>query len=230
MADHGTATYAPPAVNGSHHQPAGRPVTRRRSLPGSRAVFGGLLVAASAVGLFAAYGASERHPADTYVVAARDVPGGEVFTAADLGTVAIDLPAGQRAVSFTDASVLVGNVTTVRLHRGQLIQSSLVTRPTSTRALARISVPVEPGHAMNGIGLDGERVDVIVTYTDGGTPRTDTVARGVQIVQVLRGDRSLGTSGQLTVVLAVRPGDLEPVAGAAAAGTITLARTTRLQR
>jgi hypothetical protein len=52
----------------------------------------------------------------------------------------------------------------------------------------------------------------------------------VVVIAVLTGDRSLGTSGQLTVVLGVAPRDLEPIAGAAAAGKITLARTTGLHR
>jgi Flp pilus assembly protein CpaB len=76
----------------------------------------------------------------------------------------------------------------------------------------------------------GERVDVIVTFDRGGNPITRTVARDVLVVDVLAADRSLGTSGQLTVVLSVERDELEPIAGAATGGTVTLARTTGLRR
>ena len=229
--DRGVITLAPPAeAHGSRQAAAPRVVARRRTLPGSRAVVGGLLVTASAVGLFAAYGASQEQPAEHYVVMADEVPVGHIFTSADFEVVAIDLPGAQRAVSFTDQDMLVGNIAMARLREGQLVQSGDVADRTSSRGEAQISVPVEPAHAMNGQDLAGELVDVIVTYTQGGTPVTRTVASGVMVVQVLGGDRDLGGSGQLTVVLNVDPDHLESIAGAATAGKITLARTTGLAR
>lgn len=231
MPARGAATLAPPdGGNGVRHPAASRVVTRRRALPGSRAVVGGLLVTASAVGLFAAYGASQERPVDGYVVMADDVAVGHVFGPDDFEVVPIDLPGAQRAVSFTDPTLLVGNVAMARLRAGQLVQSGDVADRASRRGEAQISVPVEAAHAMNGQGLAGELVDVIVTYTQGGAPVTRTVASGVEVVDVLGSDRDLGSAGQLTVVLSVEPGDLEAIAGAAAAGTISLARTTGLVR
>ena len=231
MPDRGTATLAPPAAaNGAHQIDAPRVARRRGTLPGGRAVVGGLLVTASAVGLFAAYGASQERPAEHYVVMAEEVPVGHVFGPRDFEVVAIDLPGAQRAVSFTDPDVLVGNIAMARLRQGQLVQSGDVADRASSRGEAQISVPVEPAHAMNGQRLEGELVDVIVTYTQGGTPVTRTVASGVLVVDVLGGDRDLGSSGQLTVVLSVEPDVLEAIAGAAASGKITLARTTGLAR
>jgi Flp pilus assembly protein CpaB len=231
MADRGAPTFTPLALgNGSRPGASARPLGRRRTLPGSRAVVGGLLVAASAVGLFAAYGSSQQGPSITYVVAAKDIPEGEVLAAADLTTVALDLPAAQHRVTYSHIENLVGQVAAVRVKPGQLLQESLVVNKRSRRTNARISVPVEPGNAMNGEDLKGEQVDVIVTYTEGGAPKTVTVAEGVTVAEVLTGDRNLGTSGQLTVVLSVRPQDLEAIAGAAAAGKITLARTTGIAR
>ena len=230
MVDVGTTTV----VSSNGARPAApRPVTRRRSLPGGRAVVGGLLVAASAVGLFAAYGSAHDRPATAYVTVTHDVAPGQVLTAADLGVVAIDLPAAQRSVSFTDRGRLVGTVALGRMRAGQLVQSADVADARGAGRLAEISVPVEPANAMNGDRAflrGGEHVDVIATFTQGGTPVTRTVATDVEIIEVLSGDRSLGTSGQLTVVLGVAPRYLEPIAGAAAAGKITLARTTGLQR
>ena len=194
---------------------------------------GGLLVAASAVGVFAASGAARNGPSTSYVVVTHDVPAGHLLTTADLDLVAIDLPAAQRRVSFSDVGVLAGNVTVARLKEGQLIQSADVADARRSRHLAEISVPVDPANAMNGDREylhGGDRVDVIATFTQSGTPMTRTVARNALVVDVLTGSRGLGTNGRLTVVLAVPPQDLEPIATASAAGKITLARTTGLVR
>lgn len=228
LSGRGATTLAPPAGNGAGERSAARAVGRRRALPGSRAVVGGLLVTASGVGIFAAYGASSDAPGDRYVVTAEEVPVGHLFGPDDFELVAIDLPGAQRAVSFTDPGVLVGNVAMARLRKGQLVQSGDVADRAARRDEAHISVPVDAANAMNGQNLEGELVDVIVTFTQGGTPVTRTVASQVTVVDVLGGDRNLGGSGQLTVVLSVGPGDLEAIAGAAAGGTITLARTTGL--
>ena len=208
-------------------------MVRRRSLPGGRAVVGGLLVTASAVGLFAAYGAAGDAPDERYVTVTHDVLAGHVLTPADLRLVPIDLPGAQRSVSFTDVGALVGTVATGRMRAGQLVQSADVSVVRGNGSRADISVAVEPGSAMNGRSeylRGGERVDVIATFLDGGSPVTETVARDVVVVEVLAGDRTIGSSGKLTVVLSVHSDDLEAVAGAAAAGKITLARTTGLRR
>jgi Flp pilus assembly protein CpaB len=229
MVDVGTVPFA--SVDGASG--AARPVARRRSLPGSRAVVGGLLVAGSAVGLFGAYGSAHRGPSTAYVTVKHDVRPGDEIVTADLALVPIDLPAAQRAVSFTDPHRLVGTVALARLRRGELVQSADVAEVRDAGSRAQISVAVEPANAMNGDRAflrGGERVDVIATFTQGGTPSTRTVAQDVTVVDVLTADGSLGTTGALTIVLSVRPADLEPIAGAAAAAKITLARTTGLHR
>lgn len=222
---------APGVANGS--RPGARTITRSRPLPGSRAVVGGLLVAASAVGVFAAHGAADAGPADAYVVVARDLAPGQVVTASDLELVAIDLPAAQRSRSFTDVGVLVGTVAVGGMKEGQLVQSTDVTEVAGAGELAQISVAVEGGAAMNGDRRylrAGERVAVILTTDRGGEVRTETVAADALVVDVLLPERGLGASGAITVVLGVPPDELEAVAGAAASGTITLARTTGLDR
>ena len=230
MADRGVSLLDRPAMNGT---PGARPVTRRRSLPGGRAVVGGLLVVGSAVGLFVAYDAAGARPRTTYVTMAREVPPGHVLRADDLELVTIDLPAAQRAVSFTDPRRLVGTVALARMKAGELVQSAAVADVHDAADRAEISVPVDPGNAMNGdreFLRGGEVVDVVATFTQGGTPVTRTVATGAEVIEVLDGDRSLGTSGRLTVVLGVPPSDVEAIAGAAAAGKVTLVRTTGLHR
>jgi Flp pilus assembly protein CpaB len=225
---------AMPFGGGDAARTAGRgSIVRRRGIPGSRAMLGGLLVASSAVGLFAVHSASQGSPSSSYLTVSRDVLAGEVLTRADLALVPIDLPAQQRSVSFTDIDRLVGTVALGRMRAGQLVQSADVADVRDAGSRAQISVAVEPSNAMNGDSAflrGGERVDVIATFTQAGAPVTRTVASDVIVVEVLTGDRSLGTSGQLTVVLSVDPDDLEAIAGAGAAGKVTLARTTGLRR
>lgn len=227
----GTPVLPAPGVANGSRPPVVRTVTARRALPGGRAVVGGLLVAASAVGVFAAHGAADDGPSAAYVALTRDVAPGEVLMPADLELVPLDLPAAQRGNSFTDPSVLVGTVVLGGMKDGQLVQSSDVAEVEGAGELAQISVAVEGGAAMNGdrrFLRPGERVAVIVTFDRGGEVTTETVSREAIVVDVLAPERSLGADGALTVVLAVPPDELEAVAGAAASGAITLARTTGL--
>jgi Flp pilus assembly protein CpaB len=213
--------------------PVERVVRRRRSLPGGRAVVGGLLVAATAVGIYAASGATRRGPTTSYVVVTHDVPAGHILRSGDMRVVAIDLPSAQRRVSFSDPRVLAGNVTVARLKEGQLVQSADVADARRSKHRAEISVAVDPTNAMNGEREylhGGDRVDVIATFTQAGAPITKSVAHDALVIDVLSGARGLGTNGRLTVVLAVPPGELEPIATASAVGKITLARTTGLAR
>jgi Flp pilus assembly protein CpaB len=209
---------------------APRTLTRRRSLPGGRAVVGGLLVTASAVGLFAASGAAAGGPRHAYVVAAHDIGAGQRFGTDDLALAPVDLPARQRARSYTSIATLVrGGVAVDRIEAGELVQHSDV-GPAGARRAALVSVPVEPANALGGEGLEGERVDVIVSWTQDGDVRTETVARAVRVSRVVTGSRDLGTTGRLTVVLAASPAQLERIAGAGALGKITLAVTTGVER
>ncbi|MBI3257761.1 MAG: hypothetical protein HYZ59_08280, partial [Actinobacteria bacterium] len=74
----------------------------------------------------------------------------------------------------------------------------------------------------------GERVDVLLTSTAAGAPQVTTISSGARVVRVDTGDRTVGSSGAMTLVLAVAPEELERLAEAAAAGTVTVARVTGL--
>ena len=205
----------------------GRPLRPWRRLPGQRAVVGGFLIAASAVGTFAAYTSATTGPEGSYVVVGADVGAGERLDGGDLALVALDLPPDQRRLAFTDRAVLDGATALAPMAAGQLVQTSDVAKPAGGPQRAQISLSLDPGSALGGdpglIG-PGERVAVIVTYTQAGMPETATVSSDAEVVRVLgAGERAVAG---LTVVLAVPPSDLEPVAQAAAAGVVTLARTT----
>lgn len=226
MVDLATAPGAPPRRAAARL----RPVQRRRSLPGGRAVVGGFLVTASAVGVFAAYTAADSGPSASYAVVRGDVAAGDRLASQDLALVPLELPVAQRQLVFTEVEGLIGATALGPLAAGQLVQASDVANPAGGPDRAQISLPVDPGRALNGELRPGESVDVIVTYTEGGAPSTSTVSTGAAVVRVVGGDESVGSSRAVTVVLAVPPSDLEPLAQAAAAGEVALARTTGLDR
>lgn len=214
----------PVATTNGHGAP--RQVVRRRTLPGGRAVIGGFLVAASATGVFAAWSSASSGPSTAYVVVTDDVALGERIERSDLALVTVDLPAAQRRLAFDDIEVLVGATAIAPLVDGQLVQSSAVAKPTGAPERAQISLRVEPGAAVGGDLRPGDVVDVIATYTSGGEPQTSTIARSALVVKLVSDEQRVGAGGSVVVVLAVRPAELEPIASAAAAGHVTIARTT----
>lgn len=189
-------------------------------------MLGGFLVAASAAGVFGAWTSASSGPSASYVVVTGDVAPGEQLSRGDLSLVALDLPAAQRRMAFTDISVLVGATALSPLADGQLVQSSEVAKPLGAPERAQISLRVEPGAAVAGDLHPGELVDVIVTYTAGGKPETSTISHGALVVKLVSDEQRVGAGGSIVVVLAVRPNELEPIASAAAAGHVTIARIT----
>jgi Flp pilus assembly protein CpaB len=200
---------------------------RRAALPNGRAVVGGLLVAAAAVGTYAAWVSADDAPTTRYAVAARDVAVGEVLEAADLELVAIDAPATIAAASFEgdDASLLVGQVAVAPLRAGDLVQRSAVVVPEDAEGRRQLSFPIDVAAALAGTLEVGERVDVLVTEgSDVGEATTAVVAEGATVARVLGGDDD---GGRLVVLLSVPDDtDLLALTTAARIGELTLVRTT----
>lgn len=207
--------------------PETRQLQRRRGLPSGRAVVGGFLVAAGAVGIFSAYQASGA-PERSYVIANRTIEAGEYLSASDLSVVALDLPDQLSRLAVSSPDALVGTTTLTPIKSGELIWSSGVVKPDGSPQLAQISIPVNPGNALGGRLLPGERVDVILTSTAAGAPQVTTISSGAKVVRIDSGDRAVGSNGSMTLVLAVPPGELQELAKAAASGTVTIARVTGL--
>ena len=207
-----------------------RQVARRRGLPGSRAVVGGFLVAAAAVGTFAAYTAASTGPGHAFVVVTRDVSTGERLSAGDLSLVPGDLPAEQRGTVLTDLDVAEGAVAVSPLRAGQLLATSDVVKLAGVDGRGQLSIPVEPARANNGQLTPGELVDVIATSTAAGSTSTETVAGDAVVVRVFTGDQRLGSTSSVVVTLSLAAEELEPVADAAAGAVLSLARVSGLDR
>lgn len=210
--------------------PGPRRLTRRRSLPGSRAVVGAFLVTAAAVGTFGAYTAANAAPTERYVALTRDIAAGSRIGADDLVVVAAELPAAQQATVLTDLGVAAGAVAVGPLSAGQLLAGSDVVKLDGVVGRAQLSIPVDPARANNGELRRGELVDVIATTTSAGEARSEVVAGDAVVVQVFAGDRSLGSSSSVVVTLSLLEAELVPVADAAAAATISIARVSGLDR
>jgi hypothetical protein len=192
-------------------------------------VVGGFLVAASAVGVFAAYATAASSPDGSYAVVSVDVQTGDRLSSAELVLVPLELPDEQRRLAFPELALLDGAIALAPMAAGQLVQTSDVAKPAGAPDRAQISLSLDPGNALGGdpalLG-EGERVAVITTYTQGGVPETSTVSDDAIVVRVIDGRDRVGGGAGLTVVLAVTPGDLEPLAQAAAAGVVSIARVT----
>jgi Flp pilus assembly protein CpaB len=205
---------------------ARRPIDRRPGLPGARAIVGGLLIAVAGVCTFVAWRQATGAPDQSFAVAARPIDPGEPLTAADLRFVSIELPATVAGAAFTDPSAVEGRVALGPIGEGELVQVGQVSDAEEASPVAELSFSIARDRAVDGRLRSGDLVDVFVTDEEG----TTSVAEAMQIVEIgERDEGSFGTTGELTVTLAVTDRDLqEPLIQAVREGEVTLVRTTHL--
>lgn len=186
---------------------------------------GGLLVAAAAVGTYAAWSGADDPPSTSYVVAAVDLPPGHVLTPGDLALEPIDLPTTLAGRAFTGSAVVVGQVTVAPIVEGELVQRSAVVSPEGASPSRQVSFAIDPADALAGTLEDGEIVDVLVTYGSDLESVTEVVVSGATIASVP--DVSDLGSGRTVVLLSLpRDADVLAVTSALRRGDITLIRTT----
>ncbi|HEX2700419.1 MAG TPA: SAF domain-containing protein [Acidimicrobiales bacterium] len=206
-----------------------RPLHRRRPLPGGRAVVGGFLVAAAAVGVFAGYTGATADQREPYLVARRDLSLGHRITKADLATLPMDLPALLRSKVYRDPSKLVGALVIGPVTKGELVQASAVLAGAGTGIPdeRQISFPIESARAVNGQLHLGEFVDVLATYGTGTEGYTSAVVRGARVADRSDTSGALSDRGNEVITLSVpREADTLAVAHAVSAGTVILVRST----
>lgn len=223
----GTATRqpAPDARVGVPERPA-RTVRRRRGLPGSRAVVGGLLVAAAAVGLFAAASRNTAGPRHSYVVARHDLAAGARLQAADLALAPMDLAPEVRPRTFESTQPLVGATLVAPLGAGELVQASAVVDRRADAASRELTFVLDRGRLGTGIKT-GERADLLATYGTGNDAFTTVVVRQALLVGIDRPRTSAGDTGPATVTVALDdPNDALALAHALQLGKVTLVRAT----
>lgn len=187
---------------------------------------GGLLVAAAAVGLFAAYQGMHGGPSHSYVVAARPIAAGTKVEAGDLTLELIDLPPKVQARAFNDPAALVGATAVTKLDTGELVQPSAVVAKAGDRPAREVSFPIERGR-LSATLEEGERVDLLATFGGGNEAFTTVVLRNAQVVSIERAKVGLGDNGTAVIGVSIDDdGDEVAVAHAIQEGKLTVVRAT----
>lgn len=187
-----------------------RRVGRHRGLPGGRAVVGALLVAAAAVGVFAAHLRATAEPGTRYLVANADLDAGTRIDAADVDTLFGHVPlelapaVAEHSILLEAREELVGRVLTAPMARGDLLSRTVLADDGGVSDAFTMSFPVASADAVAGSLQRGQRVDVLATYGTGDAAYTTYVVAGVPLVAVDRpGEGGFGAADQriLTVAL-----------------------------
>ena len=215
-------------------RPASRPLLPRRPHPHGRGPLRQLARAASwhrrklavlaavATVLTGLAATAPPAPPTTSVVRTRAaLAGGVLLTSDDLEVVALPQDAlPDRAVA--DAAELVGRRLAAPVPRHQVLTSAALSSGDLTAGVGHVLAPVRLADAdVVALLAPGDVVDVIASAADGGA--TGTVARAVRVVTVpARDPDDQGTATGALVVLDVVEDDAEPLARAAAAGSLTV--------
>ncbi|MCA1847251.1 MAG: SAF domain-containing protein [Actinobacteria bacterium] len=211
------------ARNGHRPGPA---VARRRSVPGGRAVLGGLLVAAAVVGLFWASTRAGSVPKQTFVVARHAIAPGTRLTTSDLARLALDLPPSLAGRAFHDPRALAGATVIAPLAPGELIQASAVVAKPSAPASREITFAV-PRATLGSNLEEGERIDIVATYGSGADAFSTVVLRQALVVGLDRGGSRVGDQGDVAITVAVDdPSDAVVLAHAVQLAKLTVVRAT----
>ena len=197
-------------------------ITRRRALPGGRAVLGGVLMAVAVVGVFVAYDQAGRTTNGSIVVAARGIRLGEVLEPSDLRAVRGELPTG--AAGFAEIEALVGHVALGPIGEGEVVQPGSVTDDAGSASVHEVAITLPGRQIAVGRLKPGDRVDVFVTYDE----RTTSVVRGAPVVQIDAEDAaSLTSDREITLVVAVPDGQaVAALVHALRTGDVTVVRST----
>jgi len=203
-----------------------RSLRRRRSLPGSRAVVGGVLVAAAGVGLFSAASNAGRQSAHPYVVAGKALTAGSSLEPGDLALAEIELPPALRARAFDDLDVLAGATLLAPVGPGELIQISAVIASGSSAGSRELTFTVERGRIGPTI-RDGERIDLLATYGSGNDAYTVVAGHDLAVITIDRSRVGAGeTSPVLMTVVVADPAQEVALSHAAQVAKLTVVRTT----
>lgn len=193
MSDLGTAVATPPPPPTTEPD-VGRRVSRRGGLPGGRAVVGAFLVAAAAVGVFAAYLNATAAPSTSYLVADVDIPIGGRVTPDMFRAVALDLPPAlaETAVPAGAVDQLTGRQVLGPVSRDDLVPRTIFQSPSSPEGTGSFSFSIATSRALGGNVNGGDRVDLVATYGSGAAGDfTGYIARQVPILDAVAGDAGM---------------------------------------
>jgi SAF domain len=224
--DHGDGRDAEPdrPRRPSRVRPTPRsPMTR----PNSRALVGGFLVAASAVGLFVTMASSDTRPTTRVVAASRDLRAGTIVTAADLEELAVDVPEAARPALVTHPDAVVGTVLVNDVAAHAMLRGDDVVAVGTETGFEEVSFSVPTSRALGRAFTRGERVDVLATFEDTTGACTDRIVRRAVVADFRRGADQLGARDDVVFVLAVAdPETARLLTFAADTATLSVVGTT----
>lgn len=199
-------------------------IDRRRSLPGGRAVVGGLLMAVAALGVFVAYSRASARPTAPVVVASTRLLAGETITAEDVHLVEADLPTEVATGTFGAAEDVIGRIALGPIAEGEILQAGLVTDDVSGGARHEVALTLPRAQVAVGRLKQGEQVDLFVTAGNA----TELVVRSAEVVQLgSAGDGSITSDREVELVVAVPSGDaVTALVHALRTGDVTVVRST----
>lgn len=136
--------------------------SRRSWAPSPRAAVGSLLVMFAIAATFLAINHDSQTRLTRYVVLTRPVAAGASLSINDLGLAPMDLVAETKATAFTDPSEVIGKSLSTASPAGSLVSAGLlVNRTLDPSEARRLTLSLEPSHALNGALTQGDRVDII---------------------------------------------------------------------
>lgn len=182
-----------------------RGLGRRASLPGGRAIVGGLLVTVAAVATFAAFTAANAGPSHHLLVVTTPIRPGQVLRASDVRLVAADVPDEVRDQSFDAMSDLDGAVALAPMQPDEVITRSAVRqagRASDGASLREFSFALERERVLDGRLQRGELVDLVATYGSGTDAYTTVVAHQVRVLDAsASGTGTVGSNGKITLTI-----------------------------
>jgi hypothetical protein len=189
-------------------------------------VLGGLLVAASVVGLFWASTRANSGPKQSFVVARHPIPPGARLAPEDLARLPLDLPPSLAGRAFRDPRALAGATVVAPLAAGELVQASAVVAKPSEAGSREITFTV-PRAAVASTLEQGERIDVVATYGTGADAFSTVVLRQALVVALERGNGRVGDQGDAGISVAVDdPNEAVGFAHAVQLAKLTVVRAT----
>lgn len=188
---------------------AGTPIKRRRR-PRMYALGVALLV----VGALGAWWITE-HLSTTsqVVVAAADVPEGQVITAEDLTTNDVNVPSGSAVIAGGELDSLVGQRATTSLEEGELLAPNQISGASvPAEGTAIVGIKVAPGQIPTQNVDPGDAVQIVGTPKSGDDPPSgdapivtgtiqavgDPAGDGSFVVDILVSDEQAGTLSSLS--------------------------------
>lgn len=182
----------------------GRTVTKAVQLPTGRAIVGGLLVAVSGLGIFAAHRAATVPDSTNWLIVRRPVAAGATISADDLALAPMTLAETTRRRALTDPDDVLGRIALVPLDEGDLVLRSSTAASADDAATPgrRVGLSLDASDALGGDLLPGDRVDVVAIPPTDGT--SEVIVHGALVSDVGgEEDGGVGSVSELRIVLEV---------------------------